>query len=177
MLFRSRGMLENHLGFTVENLWADSHDLAKIFLPHLTSYKLAAIASALSIESTSYHRAIADAEVTATIVLKTLDIGCNANPFTMQKIYDLFHFAEENNGLTYLLQRVSTYVIANAIVGNDYSSTAPQVKKDTTAPALSFNQVEDFFKPGGLMDENSKDFQHRPQQVGMLKAKIGRAHV
>lgn len=44
-----RGMLEQHLGRVLSNPWIDTHDVAKIFLPTLTSYKLISIAGALDI--------------------------------------------------------------------------------------------------------------------------------
>ena len=57
-----RGMLENHLQRVLPNPWVDTHDMAKIFLPTLTSYKLISIAGALEIDSQGFHRALQDAD-------------------------------------------------------------------------------------------------------------------
>lgn len=164
-----QGMLEAHTGRELPNLWVDTHDMAKIFLPTLTSYKLVSIASALSLGNHGFHRAINDAEVCAEMLLKMIDIACATNPFTLQKIYDVF--ASTPCGLTSVLEFIKTTATSQAIVGADYST--PLVSGAFTfgsEPKLSFAKVESFFKPDGLMDQVSDSFQYRPQQVGMLRA-------
>lgn len=162
-----RGMIEHHIGTTLPNQWADTHDFAKVFLPHLTSYKLISIAAALEITSSGFHRAIQDAEVTAKVLYRLLETACNVDPFTLQDIANLY--PDDPSGFARLLQEVRTYAISHAEIGKQY----PNVQKSPEygkKPSLTFEQVEQFFAPDGLMDKASPAFQYRPQQVGMLQA-------
>jgi DNA polymerase III epsilon subunit family exonuclease len=78
-----KGMLENHLGRALPNQWVDTHDMAKIFLPALTSYKLISIAGALGISGDGFHRALQDADITAQVLLKLTEQACTMDPFVL----------------------------------------------------------------------------------------------
>ncbi|MBP3584710.1 MAG: 3'-5' exonuclease [Peptococcaceae bacterium] len=85
-----RSMIENHIGRVLPNAWLDTHDVAKIFMPSLTSYKLISIAGALQIAESGFHRAVNDAEVTAQVLLTLTAKACEADPFTLQKMIAVF---------------------------------------------------------------------------------------
>lgn len=161
-----RGMIERHIGRILPNLWLDTHDVAKIFMPSLTSYKLISIAGALQIEESSFHRAVNDAEVTAQVLLTLTEKACSLDPFTLQKILTIFE--GESCGLTTWLTMVQRYVVANATIGKTYQIAEPK-KIYGKKPLLSFSEASDFFEDGGLMAQASIDFQHRPQQIKMQK--------
>lgn len=165
-----RNMLENHLGYETQNLWVDTHDLAKIFLPNLTSYKLVGIAAALDIHEDDFHRADTDAIVCAKVLLKTLEIALATDPFTLQKIYDVF--AEQQGGLTHVLRRLTTTVIAKASIGTDYTKKSTESLAYGDAPILTFAQSQCFFEPDGPLAQQSEAFHYRPQQLGMNKTII-----
>lgn len=163
-----RSMLENHLGYETENYWLDTHDMAKIFLPTLTSYKLISIAGALAIHGDDFHRASSDAEICAKVLLKIIAIAIESDPFTLQKIADVF--ANEDNGLSRLLQSLNSYVVSSAVVGQKrVHSFANNDFALGQAPKLTFEHCDDFFKNDGLMSQASPSFQYRPQQLGMLE--------
>lgn len=163
-----RSMLENHLGYETSNLWLDTHDLAKIFLPSLTSYKLISIAGSLEIYNDDYHRASSDAEVCAKVLLKIITIAQACDPFTLQKIYDIF--ANEGNGLSYLLRLLSSQSVSEAVIGQNYQKNSQTTAVNLSeAPKITFKDSAVFFKPDGLMNQASDAFQYRPQQLGMLE--------
>ena len=98
-----KGMLEQHLGRILPNQWVDTHDVAKIFLPTLTSYKLISIAGALGINSQGFHRALQDADSTAQVLLALSDKACQLNPFLLQKILAIFE--KDDCGLVTWLEK------------------------------------------------------------------------
>ena len=161
-----RGMVENHIGRVLPNQWLDTHDVAKIFLPSLTSYKLISIAGALQIEESTFHRAVNDAEVTAHVLLALTNQACQLDPFTLQKIISVFE--GETNGLVTWLQAVQSYIVSHASVGKTYQVVEPG-KVYGKKPLLTFAESSSFFEDGGLMAQASDDFQHRPQQIKMQK--------
>ena len=161
-----RTILENHLGYETPNLWADTHDFAKVFLPTLTSYKLVSIGQELQIEASEHHRALADAEICAKALLIMLNKALLAGAFTLQKISNVF--AGETNGFTHILSLLLNYAITNSIVGVD-NYTAETEFYPNEKPALSFANAEIFFHSGGMMSKYLPNFQYRPQQIAMLR--------
>ncbi|MBO5115217.1 MAG: DEAD/DEAH box helicase [Peptococcaceae bacterium] len=161
-----RSMIENHIGRVLPNAWLDTHDVAKIFMPSLTSYKLISIAGALQIAESGFHRAVNDAEVTAQVLLTLTAKACEADPFTLQKIIAVFE--GESCGLVTWLQAVQSYIVAHASVGKTYQIKEPE-KVYGKKPLLTFAEASRFFEDGGLMAQASEDFQHRPQQIKMQK--------
>ena len=159
-----RGMLENHLQRVLPNPWVDTHDMAKIFLPTLTSYKLISIAGALEIDSQGFHRALQDADTTAQVLLKLTDLACQLDPNTMSRILSVFK--DQDCGLTTLLSAIQTDIVAHAEIGKTYATDklAPVYGK---RPLLSFSETRKFFEPGGLMAQAAPSYQHRPQQLEM----------
>ena len=162
-----RGMLEQHLGRVLSNPWIDTHDVAKIFLPTLTSYKLISIAGALDIHGQGFHRALQDAHVTAQVLLQLTQQACQLDPFTMQKIVNIFK--EDDCGLTTLLQQIQTDIVAHAQIGKVYHSNQTPAHTYGKRPLLDFSQTKKFFEPDGLMAQVNPSYQHRPQQLEMQK--------
>lgn len=162
-----RGMLEQHLGRVLSNPWIDTHDVAKIFLPTLTSYKLISIAGALDIHGQGFHRALQDAHVTAQVLLQLTQQACQLDPFTMQKIVNIFK--EEDCGLTTLLQQIQTDIVAHAQIGKVYHNSQTPARTYSKRPLLDFSQTKKFFEPDGLMAQVNPSYQHRPQQLEMQK--------
>ena len=161
-----RVIVENHMGRPLPNQWVDTHDMAKIFLPALTSYKLISIAGALDVHGQGFHRACQDATVTAEVLLKLTEIACRQSPETIGKIAGIF--AGEECGLTTLLQSILRDVTAHAEIGKIYGQKEPAPVYGKR-PLLQFADSSRFFEPDGLMAQASESYQHRPQQLEMQK--------
>ena len=159
-----RGMLENHLGRMLPNQWVDTHDMAKIFVPTLTSYKLISIAGALGISGDGFHRALQDADITAQVLLKLSEDASAMDPFVLQRILQVFE--GEECGLTALLRAILSETVAHAEIGKRYMAEK-ELPVYGKRPLLSFDQMDSFFEPDGLMAKASDSFQHRPQQLKM----------
>ena len=161
-----RTILENHFGGATKNDWIDTHDLAKIFLPSLTSYKLIALLQALNIDQSQHHRALADAEGCALVFLDILKIAKQANPFTLQKIYDIF--SEDICGLSTLLAQLCGESVGKTSHDFTYCSENFSATDHAKKPSLTFHHAEKFFSANGIMSQAREDFQYRPQQIEML---------
>ncbi len=162
-----RGMLEQHLGRILPNPWVDTHDMAKIFLPSLTSYKLISIAGALDVERSDFHRALADADCAAQVLLKLAETACALDPRVLQEIAQIFQ--GEPCGLTTLLQAILQEAVSRAEIGKVYADVTP-AHTYGKQPRLRFEESSRFFEPDGLMAQATASYQHRPQQLEMQEA-------
>lgn len=167
-----KGRVEFQLGRKLSNNWLDSHDMAKLFLPTLSSYKLSAIATHLHIPDTDHHRALNDAIVCAQLFLKLLEVAASQDPFALHEMAITYSgqqetlFASDSHSLGDLLFRLAESATAA-------SQTTPltfyeEAPLETTAPHLRFENAESFFAHNGILAAHKPDFQYRAQQVEML---------
>ena len=167
-----KGRVEFQLGRKLSNNWLDSHDMAKLFLPTLSSYKLSAIATHLHIPDTDHHRALNDAIVCAQVFLKLLEVAAAQDPFALHEMAITYSgqqetlFASDSHSLGDLLFRLAESATAA-------SQTTPltfyeEAPLETTAPHLRFENAESFFAHNGILAAHKPDFQYRAQQVEML---------
>lgn len=168
-----KGRLEFQLGRSLTGSWLDSHDMAKLFLPTLSSYKLMAIASHLHIPDTNHHRALNDAIVCAQVFLRILDEAAACDPFVLHEMAVTYSGQQESlfgsisyslGDLLFRLAEASTASHTTAPLTFD----EPALSNDDLAPALRFADAEQFFAPEGILAQNKPDFQYRAQQVEML---------
>lgn len=168
-----KGRLEFQLGRSLTASWLDSHDMAKLFLPTLSSYKLMAIASHLHIPDTNHHRALNDAIVCAQVFLRILDEAAACDPFVLHEMAVTYSGQQESlfgsisyslGDLLFRLAEASTASHTTAPLTFD----EPALSDDDLAPALRFADAEQFFAPEGILAQNKPDFQYRAQQVEML---------
>lgn len=168
-----KGRLEFQLGRSLTGSWLDSHDMAKLFLPTLSSYKLMAIASHLHIPDTNHHRALNDAIVCAQVFLRILDEAAACDPFVLHEMAVTYSGQQESlfgsisyslGDLLFRLAEASTASHTTAPLTFD----EPALSDDDLAPALCFADAEQFFAPAGILAQNKPDFQYRAQQVEML---------
>ena len=116
-----KGRIEFQLGRSLDNVWLDSHDMAKLFLPTLSSYKLMAIATHLHIPDTDHHRALNDAIVCAQVFLRILDDACTRDPFVLHEMAVTYSgqqetlFASSNYSMGDLLFRIAEKATAAQI--------------------------------------------------------------
>lgn len=169
-----RGRIEFQLGHALENSWLDTHDMTKLFLPTLTSYKLMSIAFHLHIPDNAHHRALNDATVCAQVFLTLMEQAVAIDPFTLEEMANTYGGIQEslfesgyNLGdlLHQLAQEAHASDIANPLEFNDFESNYAE---EESAPLLDFNHAGDFFAPKGLLSQSKPDYQYRSQQTEML---------
>ncbi|HHV98132.1 MAG TPA: PolC-type DNA polymerase III [Clostridiaceae bacterium] len=78
------------LGFEVSNPIVDTLQLSRNMFPELKKYKLDVVAKHLGVKLDNHHRAVDDAEATANIFLKCLEILKSKNVSTIDEIQNAF---------------------------------------------------------------------------------------
>lgn len=155
--------LEYHLGFELINTWLDTYDLAKILLPHNTSYKLQVLAQVLGISDNNHHRALNDALVCGEVYLKLLDKGQNNSPFVLAELASYLKNTEAT--LSNLLDALSTESASDDSPLFDYIESFEENAEDS--PLISFKNSTEFFKKDGLLSQSLPSFEYRSEQVQM----------
>ncbi|HNV24418.1 MAG TPA: 3'-5' exonuclease [Candidatus Omnitrophota bacterium] len=74
----------------------DTLKMAKYFLPHLSNYSLSSVALSFGIKIKENHRALADAELTAQIFIRFLDMAEEQKMGTFQKLFEKFNIPKPN---------------------------------------------------------------------------------
>lgn len=168
-----KGRLEFQLGRSLGNDWLDSHDVAKLFLPTLSSYKLTAIATHLHISDTNHHRALNDAIVCAQVFLRLIQDAETLDPFTLHEMAVTYSgqqetlFSSSTHNLGDLLFRLAEAATTSTQSVPLTFSSEPFSEEPLT-PKLRFDNAEVFFASDGLLAQAKPDFQYRAQQIDML---------
>ena len=185
------GFLNSHQ-LTLPNRSYNTWDLASIFLPTVAEYNLSALAAHLDLDHSQAHRASADAEVTALVFHRLLEIGAS-HPAT--KIAFIARAARAANaGVADLLEGLIPHAPGANSARSASAEASPTdhtglsgVKLEklleqpadgqTEGPAanamrrpLTEQQVEDLLAPDGIFARSFPNFENRPQQAEMLKA-------
>lgn len=155
--------LEYHLGFNLINTWLDTYELAKIILPHSTSYKLQALAQVLGIIDNRHHRALNDALVCGEVYLKLLEKCMQYSPFVLSEVAHYLKSTDEI--LSTLLNTVSIEKSSDDSPLFDYDFDDSE--NTALRPLLSFEQANTFFKKDGLLSKKLPAFEYRKEQVQM----------
>lgn len=168
-----KGRIEFQLGRTLENNWLDTHDMAKLFLPTLTSYKLMSIAFHLHILDSAHHRALNDATVCAQVFLTLMQQALHADPFTLEEMANTYSGMQESlfdsgYNLGDLLHLLAQEAQATDIAPLDFADFNDNYSDEESTPLLDFNHAADFFAPKGLLSQSKPDYQYRSQQTDML---------
>lgn len=155
-----RGRLAYAFGEDLPNDWLDSHDIAKLFLPTLTSYKLVALAGELGVDDPGHHRALNDAYVAAAVTQRLFAEIRRTDPFVLE---DMASVLEADTPLRRLLEAAVSVSAAPA-----EESPEPAIWADAPAPALDFAHARDFFAADGLLAQAHSAYEERPEQGQML---------
>ena len=177
-------------GLPLHNRRYNTYDLASIFLPTLPEYNLTALAKRLDV-SHEQHRALGDAEATALVFHRLLEIGAGHSAVKVAFIARASRAA--NASVADLLEGLIPHSAgANAalpdasgpagIAGIDLSGLSQRTAEPSPAgmadgPAgnavrrpLTEQQVEELLAADGIFAQSFPGFENRPQQAEMLKA-------
>ena len=185
------GFLRSH-HLPLHNPNYNTWDLASIFLPTLPEYNLAALANHLGLDHSMAHRASADAEMTALVFHRLLEIGAG---HSSAKVAFISRAARNANApVADLLEGLVPHARgANAALGEADAAAAsmsgvslrnfpgPSAAWDSFGPddgapanairrELSELQVEELLAPDGIFASSFPNFENRPEQANMLKA-------
>ena len=183
------GFLRSH-HLPLPNLNYNTYDLASIFLPILPEYNLTALAKHLNVKH-EQHRALGDAEATAFVFHRLLEIAAGRSAAKVAFIARAARAA--NASVADLLEGLIPYAVgANAVMsasaggatvsGLELAGLSQRISAHPPAGAgdapaanalrrpLTEAQVEELLAPNGIFAQSFHGFETRPQQAEMLKA-------
>lgn len=161
------------------NFPLDTYDLAAVVLPDAGRYSLGALASLLKVPSKSAHRALDDARTTMQVFQRLYDRVMEL-PYPLIKV--LSEMAEPIEWGAGWVFEAALDQIAEA--GEDRPETgrlqfasfaSPPTTKRALSPAdspsgMDTEELAALIEPGGALAEAIEGYEHRTQQVQMLRA-------
>ena len=157
----------------------DTRDLAAILLPCSASYSLSRLAAELGAEHTRPHRALPDAEATHMVFVRLLDKARSLDPAISSYINHLASQARWPIGRLFEGAPPATAppVSSLGMTGLDMESIGKRLGRadrplSTRKGKRSLDEEElgNYLAPGGAIARNFPGFEHRPQQVEMMRA-------
>ena len=169
-------------GLPLGNEVFDTWDLASVLLPHSTDYSLATLAHELGAEHSRPHRALSDAQAAREIFLFMLEKASELDPATVAYIRHLASLARWTEGrlLEQLVSHTGSDTTQMGLTGIDLDSLAKRLARTDGTVRTTKNlepvdpeQMAGHLVPGGLFCRKYSGFEHRPQQVEMMRAVAG----
>ena len=165
-------------GLFQDNISLDSFDLAAVLLPSAPRYRLQSLASELGVPSAGAHRALPDAHTTRLVYLRLLDRARELPRAFVEEIVRLGSEVEWGAGWVFegILREM-----ANSVGSADgvprLSPIAPipglpPLHPVTGASAPDIEGLAALLEPGGAFARAFAGYEHRPQQLAMLRAVI-----
>jgi DNA polymerase-3 subunit epsilon/ATP-dependent DNA helicase DinG len=181
------GFLQKHRLFN-DNLGIDTFELAGILIPHAERYGLGALAREVGIELPATHRALDDAEVAHALYQKMFERACDIPLKTLQEIVKhadrlvwppQIFFADALKAATrgsFSAGSIGAQLKAKGLTPKGpgpmftpSNDAKPLRAKDETTP-IETNTIAALLESDGGFEKTFPHFEHRPQQVKMLRA-------
>ena len=170
-----RGLLADALGI-------DTFDLASVMLPSIGRYGLGAIARQLGIPVPTSHRALADAQTTHQVFLQMVERARQLPLSILEEIVRLGEELEWGGGWLFEEARAEREgEDSGPIVHPASGRLLPVVKFEPATPLqprdpplpLDVEELASVLEPGGLLAQCFPGYEHRSEQVSMLRAVAG----
>ncbi len=180
---RRRGLFQAHAGI-------DTFELAGILLPHAARYSLGILAQTLGITLPATHRALDDARATHALFIALLDQAGRLDTSVIQSINRLaagsdwslrpvFADLERDRARTAFTGSLGQQLAAKGMLtpadgGHVLLREAEEEEEERLHPAptprkLDVGALAGMLEEGGLFNQHFPGFEHRPQQVEMLR--------
>lgn len=159
----------------------DTYELASVLLPTASRYNLGSLGQQLNIPLPATHRALDDARVTHAAYVRLLDMAKELSLETLQEIVELGNFVDWDAG----------WAFEQALQARAKEGIKPKATRGASAPKPKFDSAKKNFPPierneepapldpeeaasvleyGGPFAQYFEAYEHRPEQVDMLKA-------
>jgi ATP-dependent DNA helicase DinG len=168
------------LGLFELNETIDTYDLASVLLPDAGRYRLASLASSLGVPVPQSHRALDDAHTTRQIFLRLHDLAEELPLAVVHEIVELG--ADIDWGGAGIFDAVLARKTGGEVSGRAGKAAAaipfaqvvggralPLTPADQVEP-LDVDEVAAVLEPGGPFARAFPGYEHRPQQLTMLRA-------
>ncbi len=161
----------------------DTLELASVLLPTASRYNLGALGKQLGVPLPATHRALDDTLVTHACYLRLLEIATELPLETLEEIADLGNFVNWDSGWVFEqalkakmkegIQPKKTKTRAShpkPILDSAPERDAPPVTRAAEPTPLDVEEAASILEHGGLFSQYFEAYEHRAEQVEMLKA-------
>ncbi|MBK6646778.1 MAG: DEAD/DEAH box helicase family protein [Anaerolineales bacterium] len=162
----------------------DTLELASVLLPTASRYNLGALGKQLGIPLPATHRALDDALVTHACYLRLLEIATELPLETLEEIADLGNFVNWDSGWVFeqaLKTKIKEGIQSKKTTKSRAShpkpmfdsapgQDAPPVTRNEEPTPLNVEEAASILEYGGLFSQYFEAYEHRVEQVEMLKA-------
>ncbi len=174
-------------GALLNNAPIDTFELASLLVPHAARYSLSQLAEELDIDLPAAHRALDDAMAAKDLFLRLTDRLQRLNPETLQEISQLaaradwplkvvFQDAARRRARHAFSGTIAQQLLAKGAFGEDTLGLlvgAEEPEPLEPAPRLTPLDIDGLvglLAEGGRIAQGFPGYEHRPQQVEMLRA-------
>jgi DNA polymerase-3 subunit epsilon/ATP-dependent DNA helicase DinG len=179
--------LQKH-GVLLRNQRLDTFELAHVLLPKVTSYSLSALTQVLGLELKDHHRALSDATASKDLFLALLARGLEMDLGILQEINrtashsqwpfkQLFQDLERQRSRTAFTSNIREQLLAKGELDDaalglvlDHKEQLEPLHPAATQVGLDEEELAGMLSPGGLLAQRFPGYEHRPQQIEMLRA-------
>ena len=161
----------------------DTYELASVLMPAASRYNLGSLGQQLNIPLPATHRALDDARVTQACYVRLLDLARELPLETLQEIVELGNFVDWDAGWVFeqaLQKRAkdgiqpkqthrASRLASKPVSGSAKKDFAPIEKNEEPTP-LDPEEIASVLEYGGPFSQYFESYEHRPEQVDMLKA-------
>ena len=178
--------LERYGFAEIEAPFLDTQHLAAVAFPTKPSHKLQDIIAYLDIQSEISHRALADAEATGHLLIKSIEqletlspeiiVQMNRllNSFADNPLKDIFAAIQEKqlkNLEPEKLQQINNW--KKNIFNREKIVKSKYYKEDTPAKEINPDKISEYFAENGKMKKIFPYYEYRPQQLEMAQTITG----
>ncbi|MBC7260430.1 MAG: DEAD/DEAH box helicase family protein, partial [Chloroflexi bacterium] len=175
-------------GLLLRNPLVDTFELARILFPKLTTYNLAALTAILGITLKEHHRALPDAMAAKDLFLALVERGLQMDLAVLQEINrtaarshwplrQFFLDLERERARTAFTSNIREQLLAKGNLDSDTLGLVidRRVQMEPLRPSPTKNLLDEqelasMLSPGGLLAQRFPGYEHRPQQIEMLRA-------
>jgi len=162
-------------GVDVANPTYDTFELATVLLPALSDYSLSGVADELGISYTIRHRALPDAAIAKDVFLALLGRAYALDMSIIAEIDRLTRGLDWSPA--HLFRRVAEERMGDAVHGQREPAPAgveaerqERLARRRPRKAVDSQLLADMVASGGAMEKAFPGFEHRPEQVQMMRA-------
>ena len=171
------GFLATH-GLQLHNDSYDTLELATILLPRSTSYTLSNVLAQFEGAPVQSHRALADAQAAHKVFVRLVERAGELDPTVLNHMRLLAHRGRSPLGSLFdtLVSRSGTGASTMSMTGLDMEALGKRlgrarkgIRLDRDGVLLDEQELEGYFGPDGLLSHSFPGFEHRVEQVKMMR--------
>ena len=160
----------------------DTYELASVLMPTASRYNLGSLGQQLNIPLPATHRALDDARVTQAAYVRLFDMACELPAETLTEIVQLGDFVDWDAGWVFQqalqirakqgtqAKRVKAASFSGPIFDSAKKESSTPIQKTEAPTPIDPEEIASVLEYGGPFSQYFESYEHRPEQVEMLKA-------